>query len=291
MAMRLYNTLTRRKDRFEPIEPGKVRMYSCGLTVYNYAHIGNLRTYIFSDILRRSLEYEGYDVNQVMNVTDVGHLTSDADAGEDKMEKEALKTAERLAKSLEKLINDLLDASLIDSGHLTIDSKLVELGSVLEREIKDADQQPSARELRFSRPDHDVWANVDPLRLGQIVSNLLSNSFKYSPPGSTVEVTLSVTDVGVQVAIHNRGDGVSLADEERVFERFYRAGNGLTQNAGGVGLGLYIARRLAEAMGGGLALSPSPDDGWTFVLTLPSSLHEELEQVSRHPLDLASELA
>ena len=92
MALRLYNTLTRRKDDFEPIEPGAVRMYSCGLTVYNYAHIGNLRTYIFSDILRRSLEYEGYDVRQVMNVTDVGHLTSDADAGEDKMEKEARKT-------------------------------------------------------------------------------------------------------------------------------------------------------------------------------------------------------
>ncbi len=91
MALRLYNTLTRQKDEFEPIEPGKVRMYSCGLTVYNYAHIGNLRTYIFSDILRRTLEYLDYDVNEVMNVTDVGHLTSDADSGEDKMEKEARK--------------------------------------------------------------------------------------------------------------------------------------------------------------------------------------------------------
>ncbi|MGC8861668.1 MAG: cysteine--tRNA ligase [Armatimonadota bacterium] len=89
MALRLYNTLTRRKEEFEPIEPGTVRMYSCGLTVYNFAHIGNLRTYIFSDILRRTLEYEGYDVKHVMNVTDVGHLTSDADAGEDKMEKGA----------------------------------------------------------------------------------------------------------------------------------------------------------------------------------------------------------
>ncbi len=89
MALNLYNTLTRRKELFEPLEPGIVRMYTCGPTVYNYAHIGNLRTYIFSDILRRALEYEGYDVLHVMNVTDVGHLTSDADEGEDKMEKGA----------------------------------------------------------------------------------------------------------------------------------------------------------------------------------------------------------
>ncbi|MDH7601414.1 MAG: cysteine--tRNA ligase [Armatimonadota bacterium] len=89
MALSLYNTLTRRKEVFQPLEPGIVRMYSCGLTVYNYAHIGNLRTYIFSDILRRTLEYEGYEVLHVMNVTDVGHLTSDADEGEDKMEKGA----------------------------------------------------------------------------------------------------------------------------------------------------------------------------------------------------------
>jgi len=111
MALRLYNTLTRRKEEFEPIEPGAVRMYSCGLTVYNYAHIGNLRTYIFSDILRRTLEYEGYDVKHVMNVTDVGHLTSDADAGEDKMEKgarEAGKSIWEIARYYEDVFwNDL----------------------------------------------------------------------------------------------------------------------------------------------------------------------------------------
>lgn len=89
MALVLYNTLTRRKEEFSSIEPGKVRMYTCGPTVYNYAHVGNLRSYVFSDILRRALEYLGWEVFQVMNVTDVGHLTSDADVGEDKMELEA----------------------------------------------------------------------------------------------------------------------------------------------------------------------------------------------------------
>lgn len=91
MPLSFYNTLTRRKEEFVPIEPGKVRMYNCGPTVYNYAHIGNLRTYIFADVLRRTLEYFDYDVRQVMNVTDVGHLTGDVDSGEDKMEMEARK--------------------------------------------------------------------------------------------------------------------------------------------------------------------------------------------------------
>ena len=83
--MKLYNTLTRKKQTLKPINKNKVSMYCCGPTVYNYAHIGNLRAYIFEDLLRRVLEYNNYQVKHVMNVTDVGHLTSDADTGEDKM--------------------------------------------------------------------------------------------------------------------------------------------------------------------------------------------------------------
>ena len=84
--LRLYNTMTRSVDEFRPIEEGKVGLYTCGPTVYNYAHVGNLRTYVFEDVLRRVLENVcGYEVNHVMNVTDVGHLVSDADEGEDKM--------------------------------------------------------------------------------------------------------------------------------------------------------------------------------------------------------------
>ena len=87
--MKLYNTLTRKKEEFAPLNGKTVRMYSCGPTVYNFAHIGNMRTYIFMDILRRTLRYEGYKVKSVMNITDEGHLLSDADEGEDKMEKAA----------------------------------------------------------------------------------------------------------------------------------------------------------------------------------------------------------
>jgi len=87
--MKLYNTLSRQKEDFKPIHGNEVRIYSCGPTVYNYAHIGNLRTYIFMDILRRVLKYNGYKLKHVMNITDVGHLVSDADEGEDKMIKSA----------------------------------------------------------------------------------------------------------------------------------------------------------------------------------------------------------
>ena len=86
MKLSLYNSLTRKKEEFKTIKPGKVGLYTCGPTVYNYAHIGNLRTYIFEDILKRVLIYNEYGVKHVMNITDVGHLTGDRDMGEDKME-------------------------------------------------------------------------------------------------------------------------------------------------------------------------------------------------------------
>ena len=91
MSLKLFNTLGRAKQDFIPITPNKVSLYTCGPTVYNYAHIGNLRTYLFEDILARALRQLGYEVNHVMNITDVGHLESDADDGEDKLDKAAKK--------------------------------------------------------------------------------------------------------------------------------------------------------------------------------------------------------
>ena len=91
MQVKLYNTLTKTKEEFKPIDNKEVKIYTCGPTVYSYAHIGNFRTYIFMDNIRRVLKYNGYDLKHVMNITDVGHLESDADEGEDKMEKAARK--------------------------------------------------------------------------------------------------------------------------------------------------------------------------------------------------------
>ncbi|MBU6208042.1 MAG: cysteine--tRNA ligase, partial [Alphaproteobacteria bacterium] len=88
-TLKLFNSLTRELADFEPIHPGEARVYTCGPTVYNYQHIGNMRAYIFADTLGRALTHAGYKLTHVINITDVGHLTSDADAGDDKMEKAA----------------------------------------------------------------------------------------------------------------------------------------------------------------------------------------------------------
>src|SRR5512143_1147696 len=94
MTLRLFDTYTRTVREFEPLRPPEVGLYTCGPTVYDFAHIGNLRTYVFEDILRRALETTGYRVRHVMNITDVGHLTSDADTGEDRMEKGSRRTGQ-----------------------------------------------------------------------------------------------------------------------------------------------------------------------------------------------------
>ena len=96
MSLKFYNTLIREKEIFSPIDSNEVRMYSCGPTVYNYTHIGNLRSYVFADILRRTLKYNGFKIKQIMNITDIGHLSSDADSGEDKMTKGLLREGKEL---------------------------------------------------------------------------------------------------------------------------------------------------------------------------------------------------
>ena len=114
--MLLYNSLTRTRDEFKTYEPGKVKMYTCGPTVYHFAHIGNLRSYIMEDVLEKYFRYSGYDVKRVMNITDVGHLSSDADTGEDKM----LKGAKREHKTVMEIAKFYTDAFFADCEKLNI---------------------------------------------------------------------------------------------------------------------------------------------------------------------------
>lgn len=114
--MLLYNSLTRSKNPFATHTPGRVEMYTCGPTVYHFAHIGNLRSYIMEDVLEKYLRYAGYDVNRVMNITDVGHLASDADTGEDKM----LKGAKRENKTVMDIARFYTDAFFSDCEKLRI---------------------------------------------------------------------------------------------------------------------------------------------------------------------------
>ena len=114
--MKIYNSLTRKKEDFVPNNPELVKMYTCGPTVYHFAHIGNLRSYIMEDILEKYLRYIGYNVKRVMNITDVGHLTSDADEGEDKM----LKGAKREQKTVMQIAQFYTDAFFEDCKRLNI---------------------------------------------------------------------------------------------------------------------------------------------------------------------------
>ena len=114
--MYIYNSLSRKKEEFVPNTPGKVSMYTCGPTVYHFAHIGNLRSYIMEDVLEKHFRYSGYDVTRVMNITDVGHLTSDADEGEDKM----LKGAKREKKTVMEIAKFYTDAFFADCAKLNI---------------------------------------------------------------------------------------------------------------------------------------------------------------------------
>lgn len=116
ISMKLYNSATRTKEDFVPYDPDLVKMYTCGPTVYHYAHIGNLRSYIMEDVLEKYLRYAGYNVKRVMNITDVGHLSSDADTGEDKM----LKGAKREHKSVLEIAKYYTDAFFDDCGKLNI---------------------------------------------------------------------------------------------------------------------------------------------------------------------------
>ncbi|MGI5929991.1 cysteine--tRNA ligase [Pseudoflavonifractor sp.] len=114
--MKLYNSLSHTKEEFVPHVPGKVSMYTCGPTVYHFAHIGNLRSYIMEDVLEKFLRYDGYDVTRVMNITDVGHLASDADTGEDKM----VKGAQREHKTVMEIAKFYTDAFFSDCKKLNI---------------------------------------------------------------------------------------------------------------------------------------------------------------------------
>lgn len=142
MPLRFYNTLSRVKEDFSPIEAGNVRMYTCGPTVYNFAHIGNLRSYVFADVLRRTVAYSGFKIKQVMNITDIGHLSSDADSGDDKMTKGLLREGkelnlknmrelaefytERFKEDLEKLNIQMPDGLYFASDYVQEDIDLVQ---------------------------------------------------------------------------------------------------------------------------------------------------------------------
>ena len=125
MDIQFFNSLTNKKEPFRTVEEGVVRMYSCGPTVYDFAHIGNFRSFLFSDVIRRFLEFAGYEVRHIMNITDVGHMTDDEAAdggGEDKMEKamQRIKEDKKSGKVPEGAVENPNDPYPVSYTHLTL---------------------------------------------------------------------------------------------------------------------------------------------------------------------------
>ena len=167
MNIKLYNTLTRKEENFTPLEGNEVRIYSCGPTVYSYAHIGNFRSYVFMDNLRRVLKYNGYNLKHVMNITDVGHLESDADEGEDKMEKAARKENKNpyeIAEFYTKAFFEDMDKLNIDRPEIIAKAtehipemleyvkEIIKNGYAYESEITGVLKGLGFQEEEFSRP-------------------------------------------------------------------------------------------------------------------------------------------
>lgn len=240
LPIQLFNSLGRELKEFKPLTPGQVLMYSCGPTVYNFAHIGNLRAYIFTDTLRRVLQWKGFDVKHVMNITDVGHLTSDADEGKDKMEQSASKQGktvweiaqfytDNFFSDLEKLdiltpttvckatdnIQEMINFAkkldekgftyVLDDGLYFDISKLSEYGKIalLDLEGQEAGARVAVKAGKRNPADFAIWrfSPKDQKRLME-----WNSPWGVGAPGWHLECSvMSINELGSQFDIHTGG--------------------------------------------------------------------------------------
>jgi PAS domain S-box-containing protein len=175
----------------------------------------------------------------------------------------------RQVDRLEHLITDLLDAATIESHRASVRLEVVELTSLVSSQVEELAHADPDRPIELHTPGMPVVALADPFRVEQVVGNLLSNARKYSPPDTRIEVTVSTTPDQALVVVRDEGPGIPSSEQERVFQRFQRLEHGLVREAGGTGLGLFIARQLVEAMGGRIWLLSRPGSGSSFCVSLP----------------------
>jgi len=195
-----------------------------------------------------------------------------AGVGEDSTEarREYYEIMKRQASRLERLILDLLQVSSFDAGGLSLDIGPVDLNALVSERIEEVRSEHPDRRIDLHVPEGPLIIAADAFRAGQVVGNLLSNAAKHSPAETAIEVTLVGSGREAVVSIRDEGEGINPADHERVFERFYRTVQAKARQTGGAGLGLYIAKRLVEAMGGRMWLSSTPGEGSTFSFSLPA---------------------
>ena len=175
----------------------------------------------------------------------------------------------RAVERLEHLINDLLDVSRVEAGKVDLESRPFDVAELVETSHRQMQSEAEGRAVEVAGPQEPVMAFADPFRVDQVVTNLLSNAFKYSTPDSSVRVSVETDGERARIGIHNEGEGISIEDQPHVFERFYRSETGLRREVGGVGLGLFICQRLVVAMGGEISVESNPGHGCTFSFWLP----------------------
>jgi PAS domain S-box-containing protein len=179
---------------------------------------------------------------------------------------------------LERLITDLLDVSRVESEEPLLHRHEIELGPCVIEQIRSfADRHPE-RIVRFHDEIGPVHVIADPAPLGLVISNLMSNAMKYSPEESPVDVTVSTKDGVAIVSVSDQGEGIPVDEQARIFDRFYQVEGHLTRSNGGIGLGLYISKRLVETMSGELWVQSTPGFGATFSFSLPLSMSAKAQE-------------
>ena len=197
----------------------------------------------------------------------------------------ALRHARQYLLRLTALINDLLDASRIESGGLALHSQPTRLDVLVEHVIHVTERGHDAqRRIHFHRPAQPLQVRGDPYRLEQVIANLLENALKYSPDGGAIHVTLEQRDSLALLSVSDHGIGIPPDQQRHLFERYFRARNVSTQSYGGLGLGLYITRDIVERHGGHIWVESEVGRGSTFYVALPAltEARQPLEQAPGH---------
>jgi signal transduction histidine kinase len=197
----------------------------------------------------------------------------------------------RQAQRLERVVNDMLDASLIEAGGLVVDLQPVSLDRVLSRLVKEFREQHPDRPIVLRDPDRSTIVFADPFRVEQVVLNLLSNAHKYTPAALPIRVSTMTCEGSVTIAVRDHGEGIAPEHREMIFDRFYRVQDGSAVGQPGTGLGLYIARTLVEAMSGRIWVDSELGAGTTFSFSLKTVDVDHLAQITLDEIPQAAETA
>jgi CheY-like chemotaxis protein/anti-sigma regulatory factor (Ser/Thr protein kinase) len=196
--------------------------------------------------------------------------------------RELVTKARRQVDRLGKLVEDLLDVSRLESHRLHLGSSDVELNDLVDDVVADFRAQSRHHHILFHRTGSPVLVQGDRERLEQVLVNLLTNAIKYSPQGGQIQVTVAREENEARVSVQDPGIGIPLAEQPRLFERFFRAANATTRNFGGLGIGLFVSREIIQRHGGRFEVESEEGRGSTFMFYLPLS-PRALEGVDSRP--------